>query len=233
MDFSAGFKSFSDVSVSDGSYLRPWNIYHNVKFGGISDPITGNTKDGGTWKAWDFTFECEEGIYRERIFEPTTMERGEYNGKQMPSDFERSQCFVAQVVSTYNPAGFEKLKELTSAGKIKTFDQFIEIIKKLLAKPTAEGDIQLKLLGRNSDGKVFARLPNCAIGKDGKAFMSSFLGKKLTFTMWEETQKKNYESASPSNPEVAKPVSTDIDKSPADGGDDINFDDLENDLGID
>lgn len=231
MDFSAGFKSFSEVSTpAEGSYLKPWNIYKGVKFGGISDPATGNRKDGGTWKAWDFTFECEDGVYKERIFEPTTLDRGEYNGKVMPSDFERSQCFIAQVMSVYNPAGFEKLKQLTAEGKIKTFEQFIEVVKKLLAKPvqpTADNDIQLKLCGRKTqDGKVYARLTNCAIGQDGKAFMSAFLGKKLSFSAWEEGEKKRYESAAPSDPEASKPITTDIDASPTSGDDDIDFDEL-------
>ena len=229
MDFSAGFKSFSEVSTpAEGSYLKPWNIYKGVKFGGVSDPSTGNKKDGGTWKAWDFTFECEDGVYRERIFEPTTLERGKYNDKELPSDFERSQCFIAQVMSVYNPTGFEKLKALTNEGKIKTFDQFIEVVKKLLAKPvqpTADNDIQLKLCGRKTqDGKVYARLTNCAIGQDGKPFMSAFLGKKLSFSAWEEGEKKKYESASPSDPEASKPITTDIDTSPTSGDDDIDFD---------
>lgn len=231
MDFSAGFKSFSEVSTpAEGSYLKPWNIYKGVKFGGISDPATGNRKDGGTWKAWDFTFECEDGVYKERIFEPSTLDRGEYNGKILPSDFERSQCFIAQVMSVYNPAGFEKLKQLTAEGKIKTFEQFIEVVKKLLAKPvqpTADNDIQLKLCGRKTqDGKVYARLTNCGIGQDGKAFMSAFLGKKLSFSAWEEGEKKKYESAAPSDPEASKPITTDIDTSPTSGDDDIDFDEL-------
>ena len=235
IDFSKGFQSFSEVSVSEGSYLRPWNIYHHVKFGGVSDPVTGNTKDGGTWKAWDFNFECEEGIYRERIFEHTTTERGEYQGKEMPSDFERSQCFITQVLATYNPAGLEKLRELTNSGKVKTFEQFIELVKRALTKaaqPSADNDIQLKLQGRTSNGKVFARLTNCSIGKDGKPFMSPFLGKKLTFTKWEEDQKKEYESATPSNPETSKPINTDIDQSPTGDNDNIDFNDIANDLGI-
>ena len=232
IDFSKGFQGFSEVSTpSEGSYLRPWNIYSGVKFGGVSAPVTGNTKDGGTWKAWDFTFECADGVYKERIFEPTTLERGEYNGKPMPSDFERTQCFVAQVVSAFNPEGFEKLKSLTSSGKIKTFEQFIDVVKKLLDKATVDS-VQLKLLGRKTqDGKVYARITNCAIGQDGKAFMSAFLGKNLRFTKWEEDQKKLYDSAIPSNPESSTPINTDIDASPT-GSNEVDFDDLESELGI-
>ena len=71
MNFS--FDGFSKISEpSSVSYLKPWNIYENVTFKGVSDPVSGNKSDGTTWKAWDFTFECKEGVYSERIFEPTT-----------------------------------------------------------------------------------------------------------------------------------------------------------------
>lgn len=224
IDFSAGFKSFSEVSTPvESNFLRPWNIYKDVKFAGISDAITGNKSDGSSWKAWDFTFECEEGIYRERIFEPTTTERGEYNGKPMPSDFERSQCFIKQVLFAYNPTGLEKIITLTNSGKVKTFEQFIEAVKKVLTK-TTETNICLKLCGRKTqDGKIYARVTNCAIGQDGKAFMSPFLGKKLSFSAWEEAEKRKYETAAPSNPETNKPVTNDIDESSSD--DDL-FEDL-------
>ena len=43
--------------------------------------------------------------------------------------------------------------------------------------------------------------------------MDKFIGKDLKFTSWEEQQKKAYESATPSNPETATPVSNDIDSS--------------------
>ena len=227
IDFSTGFKSFSDISApSESTYLKPWNIYKKVKFAGVSDPITGNRSDGEGWKAWDFTFECEDGVYRERIFEPTTMERGEYNGKVMPSDFERTQCFIAQVLFIYNPKGLEKLKQLTGEGKVKTFDQFMDVVKKLLEKPivpTDDNDIQLKLAGRNSNGRIYPSITNCAIGQDGKAFMSPFLGKKLTWSAWEEQQKRAYETSAPSDPEATKPIATnDIDTK----SEDIDFENL-------
>ena len=56
--------------------------------------------------------------------------------------------------------------------------------------------------------------------------MSAFLGKKLSFSAWEEGEKKRYESAAPSDPEASKPITTDIDASPTSGDDDIDFDEL-------
>ena len=208
------FDGFSDITPSTGSHLAPWGIYNKVNFGGVSDKQEGTKKDGTPWRGWDFTFNAAEGQYVERIFEPTSDEDTEYNGKKIPSDFKRTQQFVVQVLSVYNPKGLEKLRELTKTGKIKSFEQFIGAVKTLLEKPVVADDknnIQIKLQGRrvtNPDGSVstFARLTNCSYGQDGKPFMSQFLGKNLRMSSWEEQQKNAYLAAKPSNPEKANPV---------------------------
>lgn len=222
------FNSFSNISEpSSENHLSPWKIYENVTFKGVSDPITGSSQSGNNWKAWDFTFECPEGIYVERIFEPTTTERNTYNGKELPSDFERSQQFVVQVLAAYNPKGLEKLRALTSSGKIKSFDQFMQAVAKLLESADTTKNIKLKLQGRKSTSAggtevQYAKTPSASIGKDGTVFMSKFIGEKVSFNSWELAQKKAYESATPSNPETKTPVN-DIDSS---DGDDIDFNDL-------
>ena len=54
-----------------------------------------------------------------------------------------------------------------------------------------------------------------------------FMKQKLSFSAWEEGEKKKYESAAPSDPDSRKPVTTDIDESPASiGDDDIDFESL-------
>ncbi len=215
------FGGFADIKEpASSSFLRPWGIYNQVNFAGIGDKQTGTKKDGGTWNAWDFNFEALEGKYTERIFEPVNDEDGEYNGKKIPSDFKRTQQFIAQVLSVYNPEGLNKLKDLTRSGKVKSFEQFIGLVKKLLEKPvkaTAENNIQLKLQGRkntSADGttRQFARICGCSY-YENRVLMDKFIGKDLKFTSWEEQQKKAYESATPSNPETATPVSNDIDSS--------------------
>ncbi len=237
------FGTIVDVKVSSGNQLRPWKIYDMVKFGGISEPSVGNTKDGGTWKAWDFTFNCPEGTYRERIFEPTaqSLERKEVDGqnggkRQLPSDLETIQQKIAQIVSAYTKDGMEKLKMLSDKGKLNniTFEQFINIIKKLLEhpiEPTKEHNIQLKLQGRTAqDNRTFARLPNAAISNDGSVFMEKFIGTGLTMTPYELGKAKEYESAKPTNmAAVDAPITTD---SPSDesAGQDVDVDALMKDL---
>ena len=210
---SFNFGGFAEIKQPSNDYLKPWGIYNEVNFGGVGNAQTGTKSDGTPWKAWDFTFNAKEGTYSERIFEPSNDDDTDYQGKKIPSDFKRTQQFIVQVLSTYNPAGLEKLKELTKSGKVKSFEQFIELVKKLLEKPVqanAANNIQIKLQGRNTqDGRCFARLPNCSYGSDGTPFMSKFLGKNLSFSSWEEQQRAKYLSAKPSNPEKATP--TDVD----------------------
>jgi hypothetical protein len=60
----------------------------------------------------------------------------------------------------------------------------------------------LKLVGRNSDGTIFASLPFYAsISKDGEAYVSNnFLSLKddLSFSPGEDKKRREYESAKPS-----------------------------------
>ena len=102
MDFNFG--GFAEIQEpSSGNSLKPWNIYNEVNFGGVSTKQSGTRKDGTPWNAWDFTFNAKEGSYSERIFEPLNDNDTEYNGKKIPSDFKRTQQFVVQVLSAYNP----------------------------------------------------------------------------------------------------------------------------------
>lgn len=213
-----------------GSYLRAWNIYNDVKFDGISEEISGNRQDGGTWRAWDFTFTCPQGSYRERIFEPN--EAGQERRKvknanghesEMPSDMERVLYFAAQVVDTYAPDKYDKY--VAACAKISTFDQFIALLHKILDGTTKTAS--LLLAGRNNDGTVYAALPNFVRvnSKTGESYTSErFLGDNLGFSAWELQQKKAYESARPTAMEEGNNLSNDEKK------DEENFDDLMNDL---
>lgn len=216
------FDGFSDIKAPNNTnYLTPWAVYDMVSFDGIGEPVTGNRKDGGTWRAWDFKFSCPKGTYSERIFEPDengvkrrTVTNANGHESELPSDFERSLQVVAQIVAAYNPKGFEKLK--TIAPKLKTFEQFIGTVKKLLEnplKPSEEHNIQMKLDGRKDNtGRQFARLPNCGISKtDGKPFMEKFIGENVLLTAWELRQKEAYEKTTPSDPEKTNPIEASVD----------------------
>lgn len=199
--------NFGSVASIDtnagGSYMRAWNIYNDVKFDGISEEVSGNRKDGGTWRAWDFTFSCPQGSYKERIFEPN--EQGQERRKvknanghesEMPSDMERVLYFASQVVDTYAPDKYDKY--VAACAKISTFDQFIALLHKVLDGTTKTSS--LLLASRNNAGTVYAALPNFVRvnSKTGEAYTAErFLGDNLGFSAWELGQKKLYEEARP------------------------------------
>lgn len=199
--------NFGSVASIDtnagGSYMRAWNIYNDVKFDGISEEVSGNRKDGGTWRAWDFTFSCPQGSYKERIFEPN--EQGQERRKvknanghesEMPSDMERVLYFASQVVDTYAPDKYDKY--VAACAKISTFDQFIALLHKVLDGTTKTSS--LLLAGRNNAGTVYAALPTFVRvnSKTGEAYTAErFLGDNLGFSAWELGQKKLYEEARP------------------------------------
>lgn len=198
------FGSIAAVSAaSSNSFLRPWNIYEDVKFAGISDKISGTRQSGEAWNAWDFTFECPQGKYSERIFEPLNNDRRSYTDKngherEFPSDFERSMTFFAQVVGTFNPKGFEKLKE--KSGKVTTFEQMIQLVKAVMKDVNTT--TKMKIVGVNRSGKVYAGLPTfCSINSQtGEKYTSdNFIGDTVAFSAWELNKKKEYESAKPTN----------------------------------
>jgi len=221
------FGSIAKVSTeTSGNYLRPYNVYKNVKFAGVSEPLTGNTKDGGTWKAWDFTFEAPEGIYNERIFEPT--EKSQTRAKvtnanghetELPSEFERTLYFAAQVVEAFRPEKAEAFKK--QCEKITTFDDFIKCLKTVLSNPSKTAE--LLLTGRTYEGSVYAKLPNFVrIGKDGNPYTSEkFVGENLALSSYELQKKKEYESAKPTNMDTVAPTA-----SGAKGSEDMDYDSL-------
>lgn len=222
---SFNFSNVAKVSTAtSGNFLRAWNIYEDVKFDGISEEISGKRQDGGSWRAWDFTFTCPQGSYRERIFEPN--EKGQErrvvsnnNGheSQMPSDMERVLYFAAQLVETYAPTKYEKY--VAACAKISTFDQFIALLHKVL--DGSEITSSLLLAGRNNNGSVYAALPNFVRinSKTGEAYTSEkFLGDNLAFSAWELSQKKEFENAKPTKME-----DNDIDVSSNDEIDDFDL----------
>lgn len=229
------FGSLATTQTSSSSnYLRPWNIYSEVKFGGVEGPFSGTSAKGNSWTAYDFKFESKDGNYTERIFEPVeaSTERRKVTNNQgheseLPSDFERTMAFLAQVGNVYNPEGFKKLQAASS--KVSSFGQLIEVFKKCIGTP--DTTTNLKLAGRNSNGTVYAGLPTFVRinGKTGEVFTSdNFLGDKVAFSSWELSKKAEYENAKPTTPksDPALDSVSDVAEPAAAEGDDIDLDSL-------
>ena len=205
--------NFSNLSEQNftsnaGTYLRPYDIY-KVNLTKIEKTTLKGSKDPNAEYpviSLEFTGTGDsKGTFNTNLFIPTTdddMKRPVYQNNEgheyeRPSRFENFQFTLMQIVHALNPTGEEKIK--ANASKIKTIDQFIDlVIKSLNGKNNIETN--LKLVGRNNNGTVYAALPNaCGLNKAGEVFPVNFIGDNLFFTNYELTQQKNYQNAKPTN----------------------------------
>lgn len=219
--------NFSNLSEQNfasnaGAYLRPYGIY-SVNLTKIEKTTLKGSKDPDAEYpviAIEFTG-CgdDKGIFTTNLFIPTTeadMERKmlkNQNGHEspVPSRFEEFQFTLMQIVHALNPTGEEKIK--ANASKIKTIDQFIDLILKALAGKN-NVETNLKLVGRNNNGTIYAAIPRaCGINKSGEIFPVNFIGDNLFFSNYELTQQKAYQNAKPTpmNSTATDDTSNDVD----------------------
>lgn len=227
MNFNFNNLSEQNFSSNSGQYLRPYNIY-KVNLTKIEKTELKGSKDpNAVYPVIALEFTAEEGIFTQNLFIPTTdvdMERPEFENEQghkyqRPSRFENFQYTLMQIVHAINPSGEEKIK--ANGSKIKTVDQFIDLILKAL-KGKENVQTSLKLVGRNNNGTVYAALPNaCGINKSGDVFPVNFIGDNLFFTNYELTQQKKYQNAAPTNMDKTE-SNPDVNI-----GEDLSLDDIE------
>ena len=227
------FNGLNDTSFTNNGpqYLRPYDIYE-VNLTKIEQTSL-KGKDGTEYPviAMEFTGCGEQtGVYNHNLFVPnkdSDFERrtNETSGAKYPSAFEQFQYTLMQLTQVINPKGAEKIKE--NASKLKTMDQFVDLIIKAL---TGKADVKffLKLVGRTTNNQTFSTLPSaCVLGKDAKAetkpsvlnFVSTD-AKALTWSNYELTQMKNYKNAAPTN------MDKEADENPDAAGDDVDLDDI-------
>lgn len=236
MAFNFGSLAQHNAEVSGGRYLRAWNIYENVKFEGIGDPKSGTSANGNAWTSYPFTFSCDEGTFVKNVFEPTEAQtkRPTYTNKngheaEMPSGFEQTMEFIAQVVKAFGgEENFAKLQKVSS--KIKTFDELMKAVNKLTSGSNLTTKMKL-VAQRNS---TYADTPNLlgVNSKTGDTFTSDlFVGDKVEFTEYDLRKKKEFEESKPTN--VAKKTSDPVIEAASSNDDDEEFDATELLNGID
>jgi len=193
--------------------LAPWNI-HDVKFMGCEiKEFSGKKDPNAHYKVLNINFENEDGYFTLTKFFPKDGddERREFPGQNggkvvMPSNFEVLMATVAQTAQILNPAGFEKMQTMSS--KFRSFDDVANALIKVTEK--AKGtEIKIKLVGRNRDGKVVADVPRIVgINKEGESFIAdNYIGTKLFFSDYEETQREKYLKAKPTEMKSDDPLS--------------------------
>ena len=207
------FSSLNEQSFSSnaGAHLRPYNIYkvnltkiEKTELKGSKDPnavypivaleFTGCGEDKGTFSTNLFIPTSEQDMER------PTFKNNEGHEYQRPSRFENFQFTLMQIVHVLNPESEEKIK--ANSSKIKTIDQFIDLIIKALSGKN-KVETNLKLVGRNNNGTVYAALPAaCGLNKNGEVFATNFIGENLFFSNYELTQQKQYQNAKPTSMET-------------------------------
>lgn len=194
--------------------LSPWNI-HTVKFTGCEIREFDGKKDPSAhYKVLAINFENEDGYFSVTNFFPKDgdNERKEFDSKNggkivMPSNFEVLMAIVKQTAQVLTPSGFEKMQ--AASAKFKSFDDVAKALITITDKVKGN-ETKLKLIGKNRDGKVVADIPRIVgINKQGEAFISdNYIGDKLFFSDYEETQRANYSKAAPTQmpSEIAEDV---------------------------
>lgn len=201
------FNSLSETSFVSNSqnYLKPYEIY-KVNLTKIEKSEIKGKKDPDAKYSvvtLEFTSPEGKGIFTENLFIPSSdsdFERGEssVNHKPMPSRFDRFQFTLMQIVEAINPKGAQTIKD--NASKLRTIDDFLSLVFKAL-KDKNKVDVFLKLVGQNTGGRTYARLPNsCLIGTDGRLAALNFINPdegKLFFSNYEIGQANAYKNAAP------------------------------------
>lgn len=227
------FNSLAEQSFTSTSaqHLKPYGIY-KVNLTKIEKTeIKGSKDPNAVYPVIELEFTgCGEdkGIFNTNLFIPdpereSDMERLEFENNEghkynRPSRFENFQFTLMQIVHAINPSGEEKIK--ANASKIKTIDQFVDlIIKSLTGKEKVE--TSLKLVGRKNNNVVYAALPSsCGLNKSNEIFAVNFIGENLFFTNYELTQQKAYQNAKPTD--MAK-----VDNDSEENNGDLDLNDIE------
>ena len=208
MNYNFSNLSEQNFASAAGSYLRPYGIYKVTLTKIEKTELKGSKDPNAVYPVVTLEFtgtgeEDSKGVFTTNLFIPTTeqdMERPTFKNNEgheynRPSRFENFQFTLMQIVHALNPDGEDKIK--ANASKIKSIDQFIDLIIKALA---GKNNVvtELKLVGRNNNGTIYAALPNaCGLTKTGEVFPVNFIGSNLSFTNYEMTQMKNYQNAKP------------------------------------
>ena len=199
--------------------IQPWTI-SEVQFKGVEER-SGNTKDGGVWKAIQFKFAGANGTFEPMFFCPKEdgdqRVSGETAGRkwELPSAVEQLQFAIAHIVGTLAPANFSKLQNV-SVELPKDFSKLVDLVKKATASAINK-TTNIKVIG---DNKGYAAVPNfTSINKEGVAYISNnWVGDNLAFAAYELKKKDAQTNAKPTAVDDVAPESTE------DANEDLDFD---------
>lgn len=188
--------------------LKPWTI-SKVALKSV-ELKTGTSQEGRDWKAIQFNFEGDDGIFEYKVFCPGDKgdERtvGTTNGKdwELPSALEQLQFSIAHICTALAPEEFKKLQGI-ELDLPKDFEKLAKAVNQVLAKAIGV-DTNIKLVGNN---KGYADVPKFVnIYRTSKeAFISNkWLGENLAFTPYEVQQMTKAKNSTPTPVPETTPI---------------------------
>lgn len=223
--------STSFVNENTTQYLKAFNIYKDVQLTSIKKDTLHSSKKDTDYSVIAMEFKNDEGVYTHNLFVPNKPEDmvrrvNETSGAQYPSAFEQFQFTLMQLAEIINPDGAKKIVDNSS--KIKTMDQFIDLLIKALSGKDTK--FYLKLVGRTVNNVTYAALPNaCILSKDATEDTKPI---PLNFVSLDETKLSfsNYEMSQMNKMKAAKPTKEDelgIDEAPQEKDDSLDLANLE------
>lgn len=149
-------------------------------------------------KGMEITFENENGVHRELIFEPRSNERTESQYGPNPSEAEQFMCKIKQIIAALDPELSANIEKDGAKFAAPNFAAFVKLLKKYLdAKVGTVTNI--KLIPTSGSFVGFPGFP-ARIGKEGDLYMSTkFIGENLTLTNAEVTRIENAAKATPTD----------------------------------
>ena len=193
--------------ASSQQYLKAYTI-NEVKLTKIEKTtLTGSKDPNASYDvvALEFTgTDKNPGVFTTNLFIPSsdedakrpTFKNAQGHEYERPSRAENFQYTLMQLMQVLNPEGakaaFAKLQ-----GKNVGVDTFVQLVIGTINKKPGTVT-NLKLVGRNVNGTVYAQLPNaCNINREGKLYPINFVGDTLFFSAYEEQQSKAVKDAKP------------------------------------
>lgn len=226
------FGSFSTTSAVNTSkpQLKPYNSY-KVKYSGSRiEHMNGKKDPDKIWDILKIRFEGEDGYYEESVFFLTEEDktRPVYKNKEghdyeRPSRFENTMTLLIQLATILNPEAAKKFQAVLP--KCKSFNDVASSFIKVLEKEQGK-EIYIKLLGRTSNGSVYASLPSCCgLSKEGERFPINVFSNEDNFnwSSYELQKQSEYKNAKPTTMSSSTPSETNLSSAEEEGDDfDIN-----------
>lgn len=238
MNNEFSFGSFSSESAVNTSkpQLKPYNSYKVKYVGSRIEKVTKKDDANSSWDCIKIRFEGDSGYYEHSVFfiqndDNKAKERPKFKNAQgreyeRPSQFENTMTLLIQLATILNEDSAKKFQAFLP--KCKSFEDVANAFIKVLEKDKNK-ELYIKLLGRVSNGAVYATLPACCgLSREGERFPINVFSKEDNFnwSAYELGKKAEYENAKPTP--VKSSESDDIigDNSDKDNEEDIDFDSL-------